>query len=182
MGRIFVMNKNRITILGLLIEKPMYGYEIKGEIKKRGMDHWAKISLPSIYNVLNRLEEEGLIKVEKEKVGKMPERNIYHITEEGKIELTFQVEKSVVQFSGPDYPLMLGVYFIHNLEKDRAINAFEKRLTSLNEILNHFKKEGDVDRELSKPPHIPLMSEFGYDCYIAEKKFIHSILKILQSK
>ena len=176
------MNKNRITILGLLLEKPMYGYEIKGEIQKRGMDHWAKISLPSIYNALNKLEEEELIKVEKEKVGKMPERNIYHITEEGKKEFAFMVEKSVVQFTGVDYPLMLGVYFIPGLEKERALSACEKRMGSLKEIISHFKKEIELEKEMNLPAHIPLMSEFGLKCYSAEKEFLIDLIKVLQSK
>jgi len=170
------MNKNRITILGLLLERPMYGYEIKSEIKSRGMDHWAHISLPSIYTVLNKLEDEALIRVEKEKVGKTPERNIYHITEDGKRELAFQVEKSIVQFKIVDYPLMLGVFFLHGLVNDKAINALKKREETLDNQIMYEKKEIESLKKMNFPNRYIIMINFELQCLKEEKKFIRNLI------
>ena len=71
------MSKNEIAILGLLAEGPKHGYQIHQDIKRREMDWWAKIKLASIYTTLTRLEEQALIKSEKEKVGNTPERTVY---------------------------------------------------------------------------------------------------------
>ncbi len=73
------MSKTALAILGLLSEQPMHWYEIKQTVKDRWMDMWALISLPSIYNTLNRLAEQKYINASKEKIGKTPERNVFTI-------------------------------------------------------------------------------------------------------
>ena len=72
------MSKTALAILGLLSEQPMHGYEIKQTVKDRWMDMWALISLPSIYNTLNRLAEQKYINASKEKIGKTPGTKCLH--------------------------------------------------------------------------------------------------------
>ena len=55
------MTKNELVVLGLLSEKPMYGYQLYQEIERREMEHWAQVNLASIYNTLNRLQKDKLI-------------------------------------------------------------------------------------------------------------------------
>jgi len=164
------------------MEKPMYGYEIKSEIKKRGMDSWAKLSLPSIYNTLTRLEEKGFIKVEKEKVGKTPERNIYHITEKGKKELAHLVEENIVNFETVDYPFMLGAFFIKGLKKDKAVNALKKRKIILNKQIKHLKREIESQKNLNIPLFLSAMIEFGHNCLKEERKFVQKLIKMLKDE
>jgi DNA-binding PadR family transcriptional regulator len=121
------MSKNELVILGLLNEKPMHGYQINQEIKERQMDHWAQIALPSIYNSLTKLEESGLVTMETEKVGKMPERHVYHITPEGKAMLADLVEEFLMSEKEPDMPFYLGVAFVYGLSMERALNSLGKR-------------------------------------------------------
>ena len=54
---------NRISnieaaILGLLCERPQYGYEIEKIIEKRNMRNWTEIGFSSIYYILKKLEEK----------------------------------------------------------------------------------------------------------------------------
>ena len=56
------INEREAAILGLLWEKPLYGYTIEKIIEERGMRHWTDIGFSSIYYVLKRLESRNLLK------------------------------------------------------------------------------------------------------------------------
>ena len=134
------MSKNELAILGLLNEKPMHGYQINQEIKERMMDHWAKIALPSIYSTLTRLKESGMVRMETEKVGKMPERNVYHITSQGRTMLADLVEESLTSKEEPDMHFYLGVVFIFGLPRNRALASLKKRQKHLMQHHTQLKK------------------------------------------
>ncbi|MDZ7266249.1 MAG: PadR family transcriptional regulator [candidate division KSB1 bacterium] len=125
------MSKNEIAILGLLSESPMHGYQIHQEITRREMDYWAKIKLASIYSTLARLEEAGLIKSEKEKVGNTPERTVYSITEEGRQQLSEMVEYFLREDERPEWPFGLGVAFIQGASRERVLAALQHRREKL---------------------------------------------------
>ncbi|NUO81998.1 PadR family transcriptional regulator [candidate division KSB1 bacterium] len=125
------MSKNEIAILGLLAEGPKHGYQIHQDIKKREMDYWAKIKLASIYTTLTRLEEQGLIKSEKEKVGNMPERTVYALTSKGQTRLGDMVEKLLVEDERPEWLFGLGVAFIYGAAQERVLTALQLRQEKL---------------------------------------------------
>lgn len=135
------MTKNDLVILGLLCEQPMYGYQIKHQIELRELDHWAHVSLPSIYNTLNRLEKKGLITAHPEKVGKMPERTVYHITSKGEGELARLVEKALVSDKIPEEDFTVGVAFMYGLEKERVESCLQKKMAILEKQLAHLKDD-----------------------------------------
>jgi PadR family transcriptional regulator PadR len=71
-----------LYILRLLLERPMYAYEIKKQIEKRF--HWEAATVTS-YVVFYRLKKEGYVTTEwvESKEGR-PNRKYYAITEKGK--------------------------------------------------------------------------------------------------
>jgi len=50
----------RLVILGLLCDRPLYGYEIK-QIIEEHMGDWTSIAFGSIYFALDKLAEEGFV-------------------------------------------------------------------------------------------------------------------------
>lgn len=135
------MTKNDLVVLGLLREQPMYGYQIKQQVEQRHLDHWAHVSLPSIYNTLNRLEKRGLIAARQEKVGKMPERTVYRLTPKGEKGLARLVEKALVSKRAPEDDFSVGVAFMYGLQKDRAEACLREKLELLRSHRFHLKKE-----------------------------------------
>ena len=125
------MSKNEIAVLGLLSERPMYGYEIHQEIKRREMDYWAKIKLPSIYSTLTRLEELQFIQAGKEKVGKMPERNVYAITPAGREKLKKLVTSCLREDDRPEWSFGLGVAFLFGAPREVVLEALQQRRADL---------------------------------------------------
>ena len=84
------MAKNELVSLALIYSKPIHGYAINSIIKNMGLEHWAKISAASLYNTLARLVKQDCVTVVKEKVGKMPARKVYTITELTASSLTYE--------------------------------------------------------------------------------------------
>jgi PadR family transcriptional regulator, regulatory protein AphA len=76
-------NPTEFAILGLLAEEPRSGYDIKKEVEERLSHFWSE-SYGHVYPMLHRLHERELVVKEVEKQEGKPDRNVYHITEEGR--------------------------------------------------------------------------------------------------
>lgn len=75
-----------VLILSLLRERPMYGYQIAKELKRRSQDYF-DFKEGTLYPALHRLEKEGLVRSEWQVVEQGPSRKYYHLTERGTKEL-----------------------------------------------------------------------------------------------
>jgi len=76
--------KIEITILGLLIENNLYGYEIKKKIVER-LEDYVDIKFGSIYYAIKKSVDNGWVKrVGTEKESGNPERYVYEILPAGK--------------------------------------------------------------------------------------------------
>lgn len=67
----------RSAVLILLAEQPMHGYQLIGEITDRSEGMW-RPSAGSVYPVLQQLEDEGLVRIER-----VEGRRVVHLTEAG---------------------------------------------------------------------------------------------------
>src|ERR1700744_265536 len=83
-----VGNLLALSLLTMLMERPMYPYEMATSLRHRGKDESIKINWGSLYTVVQNLEKHGFIEaVEVAREGRQPERTTYRITEEGRDEL-----------------------------------------------------------------------------------------------
>jgi PadR family transcriptional regulator PadR len=69
-----------ICVLSVLARKDCYGYELVGEISKQ-----IDISEGTIYPLLRRLKDEGLVSTYLQESGEGPPRKYYRLTEAGKV-------------------------------------------------------------------------------------------------
>ncbi|MGH3739102.1 MAG: PadR family transcriptional regulator [Micromonosporaceae bacterium] len=67
----------RSAVLLLISEQPMHGYQLIGEIAERSEGMW-RPSAGSVYPVLQQLEDEGLVRIER-----VEGRRVVHLTEAG---------------------------------------------------------------------------------------------------
>ncbi|MBA3066339.1 PadR family transcriptional regulator [bacterium] len=140
------MIRYKIALLGLLKEMPMHGYEINRQIEERHMRDWAKIKMASIYNNLLALNKKGLVEVRKKKIGKMPERKVYHITSRGSRELNALLKKGLSCYEGDSNAVfLLSLGFMTHLSGDKALAALNVRKNSLKVFL---KQIIDIHRGL----------------------------------
>ncbi|MDI6655849.1 MAG: PadR family transcriptional regulator, partial [Candidatus Hydrothermarchaeota archaeon] len=78
------MSLAKLAVLGVLIEKPMHGYELKQYFETRMPVFWM-INYGSIYPVLKKLEKEGFVTAKREVSGPRG-KIVYEVTEEGRRE------------------------------------------------------------------------------------------------
>ena len=90
------MGMKEMISLGLIYPQPCHAYALDAFIRVVKFYQWANISRATIYNTLKRLESQGCVTVKTEKVGNMPERNVYTITEKGKRRLLKEIKENML--------------------------------------------------------------------------------------
>lgn len=77
-----------LVVLGLLLERPMHGYEVNQELERREVRDWAGVSRPQVYYSLRKLAGAGHIgpapDTEHTPAEGGPERRIYRVTAAGR--------------------------------------------------------------------------------------------------
>jgi DNA-binding PadR family transcriptional regulator len=73
----------RLFVLGLLLRRPMSGYEVQRILQLNRTDLWAGILSGSIYHALKKLEAEGLVTLSVTEQSGNRTRAIYAITHKG---------------------------------------------------------------------------------------------------
>ena len=71
-------------VLALVAEQPAYGYEVTARLRDHG---FADIAEGTVYAVLVRVEQRGLVDVEKVPSEKGPPRKVYTLNPQGHLEL-----------------------------------------------------------------------------------------------
>jgi PadR family transcriptional regulator, regulatory protein PadR len=94
-------------VLAILAERPAYGYEITARLRGQG---FADIVEGTVYALLVRVEQRGLVDVEKVPSDKGPPRKVFTLNERGAAVLaefwrtwTFLAER-IEQLRGPHHP------------------------------------------------------------------------------
>ncbi len=130
----------RTSILLLLSERPMHGYEMIQELAERTGGLW-KPSPGSIYPTLQLLVDEGLI-AEKESDGG---RKLFDITDEGREAVTAVATPPWEQISGSVDPnrasLMIAMKQLAGAVKQSAMTATPEQLTRILGVVNEARRE-----------------------------------------
>ena len=122
-----------MVLLHLLLERNMYGYEILQEMKKRSNDKFF-LKDGSMYPILYRMIDKGLIEDEQVLVGRRRTRVYYHITEAGKKYLedtiTAQIKSTVgnskvYEYTVKEYADYLFAHKENNAEFAKAAELIE---------------------------------------------------------
>ena len=125
------MAKNEMVALGLIYSESCHTYVLDRLINEMRLEQWANISKASIYNTLKRLASQGCVTVTAEKVGNMPERKVYAITEKGKQQLLDELRENMILTPSGDNLFFLAMCFDFGMSADEAIELLEKRIENL---------------------------------------------------
>ena len=128
----------QIMLLGLLLEKPMYGQQIR-EVIETHHDLFADfIKKPTIYYQLERLNQEGYLQIRRESVeapgtGLAHEefaprgRDVYYITEAGRQRFYKLLRESLGAYSPGLNEVDAYLFFLHRLSPAEAITLLKER-------------------------------------------------------
>jgi DNA-binding PadR family transcriptional regulator len=138
-----------IILLYIVNEKPSYAYEIDKTIELREMKRWVRIGVASIYRVLIKLEEKGLVYSLNEKEGKMPERKRYHITDSGRDALKEESKKLLSSLEWYYLDLNVGLETSNSLPPGELIKCLRKRLAGVKTNIKRMKEIYESEKEMA---------------------------------
>ena len=130
------MIEQEILFLGLLMERPKHGYDIKRQIEDE-LIPFIGLEIKSIYYPLKKMEESGLIKKESGREGNWPEKFIYSITPKGKKKFEQLIAKSFLSVERPYFQMDLSLYFLQYVDKTDAKRRLKARVVMLKKIRKH---------------------------------------------
>jgi DNA-binding PadR family transcriptional regulator len=174
-----VGNLLALSLLTMLMERPMYPYEMATQLRYRGKDEAIKINWGSLYTVVQNLEKHGFIEaVEVAREGRQPERTTYQVTEAGQAEVTDWLRELL---SEPEreytrFEAALGESGI--LGPDELISLLSRRLEALDTaVARHQASLEDLSAQL--PRLFLIESEYHLALQRAEAEWVRGVLKEL---
>lgn len=88
------------AVLALLAEGPNYGYELKGTFEEAIGPQWGELNIGHLYQILDRLERDGLVSKRVHPQARRPARSVYRLTRAGRKELEEWLQTPFVRESG----------------------------------------------------------------------------------
>ena len=114
----------------------MHGHQLKQLAEKEHVDEWTDITVGALYGALKRLHAEGLIdEVRVEREGAYPERQVWTITDDGRIALGKLRYDALVRIVAKADPFDLAVSRLDLDKLDEVPALIENRLTELRLLL-----------------------------------------------
>jgi DNA-binding PadR family transcriptional regulator len=171
----------RMVILGLLRERPLYGYELKHIIEEH-MGDWTSIAFGSIYFALEKLTKEKFIeKTGVERKGKRPSRSVYQITRAGRAEFLRLLREGWQNFEQQYFDLDLCLLFLKDLPTQEVIGYLRRRQGILREILDHLKSHREEQLALLEvPKHAAAIFDHSTLHVQAELAWVNDLLKKME--
>lgn len=129
------VNKTRYAILGVLLQGPATGYEIKSFMRRSTAYFWRE-SDSTIYPMLKVLTREGKVVSEIAYVGKK-KKEIFSITETGRGDFNAWLRSQTTEET-PRNEFLLKLFFI--TERKEMKRLFQERLEKAEKTYEEYKK------------------------------------------
>ena len=78
------MTKTDLLLLGLLLDRPMHGYELYQQIQAEGIDCWFNVSTAGVYYSLRKLHDQDLVTESRQRAAGSTRKSIYRLTDKGR--------------------------------------------------------------------------------------------------
>ena len=154
------MTNAELAILTLIAEKPRHGYDIEQVIEARGMRDWTEVGFSSIYYLLKKLEQGGLVKSHVQvSEGRGPARKVYQITGEGHRELQQAALAAIAEAEAPNTGFLLGLSVLPALPRKQAMQALQTYYDRLQLRVEALQKK--TAENVFMPLHVKAMFDYS---------------------
>ncbi|MCX5681976.1 MAG: helix-turn-helix transcriptional regulator [Candidatus Omnitrophica bacterium] len=170
------MIEHELLFLGLLMEGPKHGYEIKRQIEEE-LFPFLGLKIKSIYYPLKKMERLGLINKDVGREGKFPEKFVYSITPQGKKIFDHLLTESFLSIERPYFNVDLSLYFLPYVDKKIAHRRLRARVIFLKRIMRDLE---NIRKNLkTASQHLKIILEHDLDLVSAEIKSITQLIRTL---
>ncbi len=126
-----MLSKPATMLLGLIYEKPHNAYEIIKLLNDMNVKWWFHIADSTVYTTLKTLEKREFITGTTEKVGHMPDRTVYSLSDKGKCEFEDTLRKSITQFNYDTNIFSIAAFFLNTFTLEEQQELLQERLRIL---------------------------------------------------
>ena len=175
------ISEREAAVLGLLCERPLYGYMIEKIIEERGMRHWTDIGFSSIYYVLKRLEQQDLITSSSEQQEIGPSRNVYTITATGRSTMKEAVSTFLSRYTKMISPFSLGIANVTLLSRDEITACLDKRLEMIDEVILHVESMREKKSGEARPYYVIALFDRSLAHLKTERKWVAGFITELHN-
>jgi len=168
------MTNAELAILGLVVEQPRHGYQIEQVINERGMRNWTEVGFSSIYYLLKKLEDHGLVESHLEQVGPGPARKVYSATPGGREALDEAVVEALSQPERCYQPFLLGLSHLPRIPRGQALGAVRRYRAGLEARLAEVQESAQHQRPL--PDHVAAMFDYSQALIQAEMAWLDGFI------
>jgi DNA-binding PadR family transcriptional regulator len=174
------MTNAELAILSLIAEQPRHGYDLEQIIEARGMREWTEIGFSSIYYLLNKLEDGGLVESQlRQTEGKGPARKIYRITQIGRQAL---IERALAALSAPQSgssPFLLGLANYPLIPREQLLDALNSYVARLGDRVRHIGQRAEAQRPL--PAFVQAMFDYSQHMLEAERRWMQRFIEEVEA-
>ncbi|MDE7422208.1 MAG: PadR family transcriptional regulator [Lachnospiraceae bacterium] len=136
-----MLSKPATMLLGLIYEKPLNAYEIIKQLNYMNVKWWFNIADSTVYSTLKTLEKKEFISGTIEKVGNMPDRTVYSLSDKGKSEFQDALRASILQFNYDTNIFSIAAFFLNTFTLNEQQELLQKRLNILQKYREGIKKQ-----------------------------------------
>lgn len=136
-----MLSKPATMLLGLIYEKPLNAYEIIKLLNYMNVKWWFNIADSTVYSTLKTLEKKEYILGTSEKVGNMPDRTVYSLSDKGKHEFIATLKASILQFNYDTNIFSIAAFFLNTFTPEEQRELLQKRLTVLQNYRTGIEKQ-----------------------------------------
>ena len=134
-----------IVLLSLLAEQPRHGYDLDRVIEQRGYRQWTSLAFSSVYYLLKRLSERGLLEPDQSSQGR---RTVFRVTEGGRRELRQAAGERVLAPAPPSAGVLPALNAYPRLDDPALAALFARRAEALLGRLDELRAlRAQVDEE-----------------------------------
>ena len=134
-----------IVLLSLLAEQPRHGYDLDRVIEQRGYRQWTSLAFSSVYYLLKRLSERGLLEPDE---GFQGRRTVFRVTEAGRRELRQAAGERVLAPAPPSAGVLPALNAYSRLDDPELVTLLVRRAEALLGRLDELRAlRAQVDEE-----------------------------------
>ena len=134
-----------IVLLSLLAEQPRHGYDLDRVIEQRGYRQWTSLAFSSVYYLLKRLSERGLLEPDE---GSQGRRTVFRVTEDGRRELRNAAGARVLSPAPPSAGVLPALNAYPRLDDPALVALLAQRAEALLGRLDELRAlRAQVDEE-----------------------------------
>lgn len=174
-----MLSKPATLLMGIIYQKPLNAYEMTKLLAYMNIKWWFNIADSTVYTTLKNLEKRGFIEGTIERIGNMPDRTIYSLTEKGRDELKETIKESILQFNYDTNIFTIAAFVMDILDTEEKKELLEKRLGILQSYLTGIREQDNETWKQEVPDFHVANLERMIDIVYAELSGTKRLLSVI---